>query len=617
MGFLNELKRRNVIRVGFTYAVVAWMVAQVADLALASFASPPWVMKTLLFLMAIGWLITLFIAWAYELTPDGIKRARDIDPANSIAQHTGRKLDRLIITVLLLAVGLLLIERFLPDNQAEMDLDSPPPQAIQTTDPPDKEELSLAPDHLKLSIAVLPFVNMSSDPEQEYFSDGITEEILNVLSRIPNLKVAARTSSFQFKGKTLGIAKIAELLKVNHVLEGSVRKSDDTLRITVQLIETKTGFHLWSETYDRKLDDIFAVQDEISGEVVKALKIQLLGKAPSVVLTDTTAYTTYLKGRYYGRFDTPELLRASAEALQEATAIAPEYAPAWAALSNTLLNQANLGFVATDTGMEAARQAVLHALELDRSLADAWSALADLQFVYDWDWDKARRSIQTGLEHDPNNSSVLLTAATISRNLGEFDQAIAYAQKAVELDPLNPLSLRKLGIAYWAADDYTKSTSIYQRILELYPQQLSIRAFVAANLFGIGKHGEAVQYLDIESDNIWQQFISTMVLDKLGRKTEAERQLQRLISVSGEIFAYQIAAIYAQRGDLDLAFDWLERAYKQKDGGLTQLLSDSFLVPLYQDSRWEKILGKMQLLEFWVALQARKSEPIPAPKSVE
>ncbi|MBE9550040.1 MAG: adenylyl cyclase, partial [Proteobacteria bacterium] len=295
MSFIAELKRRNVIRVGFAYAVVAWVVAQVADLALESFGSPPWVMKTILFLMAIGWVIAIFIAWAYEITPDGIKREADVNRADSIGQQTGRKLDRLVIVVLLLAVAVLLLERFLPTHDQAL-IDNPAPRpATQLVTPAPQATPGTTADKARdtsagLSIAVLPFVNMSSDPEQEFFSDGISEEILNVLSRIQSLKVAARTSSFQFKGKNLDIEDIGRQLQVNHLLEGSVRKSGSTLRITAQLIEADTGFHVWSETFDRNPEDIFAIQDEIAAAIAVKLRALVSGEVATSTPVDLQAY---------------------------------------------------------------------------------------------------------------------------------------------------------------------------------------------------------------------------------------------------------------------------------------------------------------------------------------
>ena len=255
MSLFNELKRRNVFRVGIAYIVMAWLVLQVADVILNNITAPGWVFHVLLLFLAIGFPFAVFFAWAFELTPEGLKKEKDVDRSKSVTRITARKLDYVVIAVLVLALAYFTFDKFVLDPLRDAEL-------VQATTA-DK------------SIAVLPFVNMSNDPEQEYFSDGISEELLNVLAQFPGLQVAARTSAFQFKGQNRDIAGIAKQLHVNHVLEGSVRKAGNRLRITAQLIDADSGFQLWSETYDRELDDIFAIQDEISAAIGDALMIEL------------------------------------------------------------------------------------------------------------------------------------------------------------------------------------------------------------------------------------------------------------------------------------------------------------------------------------------------------
>ena len=259
MSLFNELKRRNVFRVGFAYIVMAWLVLQVADVILNNIIAPGWVFHVLLLFLAIGFPFAVFFAWAFELTPEGLKKEKDVDRSKSITRVTGRKLDYGVIAVLVLALAYFTFDKFVLDPSRDAELVQATTEAVaeQATES-GKAEIT------DKSIAVLPFVNMSNDPDQEYFSDGISEELLNVLAQFPGLKVAARTSAFQFKGQNRDIVGIAKQLHVNHVLEGSVRKSGNRLRITAQLIDAESGFHLWSETYDRELDDIFAIQDEIS-----------------------------------------------------------------------------------------------------------------------------------------------------------------------------------------------------------------------------------------------------------------------------------------------------------------------------------------------------------------
>ena len=283
MSLFSELRRRNVFRVGIAYTVVAWLVAQVAELALDSFGSPEWVMKTLLLFLALGLPFAIIFAWAFEMTPEGLKREKDVDRSQSITHKTGRRLNYSIIGILVVALAFSLATR---DWSHRGPDDTPTPEVASD----------------EMTIAVLPFVNMSDDKENEYVSDGISEELLNVLVKVEGLRVASRTSSFSFKGKDTPIPEIAEALRVEHVLEGSVRKAGDTIRITAQLIDVKTDSHLWSETYDRKLEDIFVIQDEISAHIVEALKIAL--GAGDVVETagkpteNLVAYEAYLKGRY-------------------------------------------------------------------------------------------------------------------------------------------------------------------------------------------------------------------------------------------------------------------------------------------------------------------------------
>ena len=272
----SELKRRNVVRVAVAYLVIGWVLAQIAELVLPTFGAPEWVLKTLIFLFILGLPVALFFSWAYELTAQGVKKTAEVDDDDSITHSTGRKLDFVIIGALVLALGYFAWDKF----------------GGEPAETGESEGLR--------SIAVLPFVNMSADPEQEYFSDGISEELLNVLAKVPGLRVAARTSSFQFKGENRDVAEIARQLRVAHVIEGSVRKSGTRLRITAQLIDAEEGFHIWSETYDRELDDIFAIQDEIAHAIVEAL-VERLGLTAPVVpkvqaAASTEAYEAYLLG---------------------------------------------------------------------------------------------------------------------------------------------------------------------------------------------------------------------------------------------------------------------------------------------------------------------------------
>jgi adenylate cyclase len=467
------------------------------------------------------------------------------------------------------------------------------------------------------TIAVLPFINMSDDASNEYFSDGITEELLNLLAKIPELKVTSRSSAFSFKGQNIDIPTVAKKLNVDHILEGSVRKAGNRVRITAQLINVDSDTHIWSETYDRELTDVFGIQDEISLEVVRALQIQLFGRAPSTVSTDTRAYTLYLKGKHFHSLGEEESWIAARTSFNEAIAIDPDYAPAWAALSFTLSNLANLGHIELQEGYESARQAAIRALEIDDTLADAWAALASIQISHDWDWERARGTIQTALQYGPRNVVVLEAAAGIARSTGQPGQAVDFAQRAVELDPLSLSSLRVLGITYWASGLHEEAEKVYRQILELYPASPSTNAFVAASIRLQGRPEEAWQFLDASSDNLWQRFVSVLVLVDLGREQNARNLIQRLIDEDGNVMAYQIAEIFALLNESDKSFEWLERAYLQKDSGISQVSFDPFLVSLHTDPRWEVFLLKVGMLDYWKEYQAKRSSESPSAGGAE
>jgi len=328
VSFFAELKRRNVFKVAIAYIVTSWLVAQVAELAADSFGAPDWVMKMFITLLSLGLPFAVIFAWAFEMTPEGLKKEKDVDRSQSITSVTGQKLNNAIIGILVIALGYFAIDKFVLDpgrDAAEIAT------AVQVS----REEAAkpAEPAEPDNSIAVLPFVNMSSDQEQEYFSDGLSEELLNLLAKIPELRVAARTSSFSFKGQNIEIPEIAARLKVAHVLEGSVRKSGNQLRITTQLIQADNGYHLWSETYDRQLDNIFQIQDEIASAVVYALKITLLGEAPTVRETDPEAYQLFLEGQFIRRQISASTMPMAIDLFKKALEIDPDYAPAWAELA--------------------------------------------------------------------------------------------------------------------------------------------------------------------------------------------------------------------------------------------------------------------------------------------
>ena len=335
----GELKRRNVVRVAIAYAIVAWLLIEIVSTTFPILKLPEWTVTFMTVVLVIGFPVALIFAWAFELTPEGLKKEKDVDRSESITHATARKLDFTIIGVLVIAVGFLLVDKFYFSEGSKVA-----DEVIATE---------------RVSIAVLPFVNMSDDPNNEYFSEGISEEILNLLANVPELQVTSRSSAFSFKGQNVDIPTMAATLKVAHVLEGSVRKSGDQLRITAQLIRVANDSHLWSETYDRELRNVFAIQDEIAAAVVDALQITLLGKEPKATETNPEAYALYLQAQHFVRQVSAEGSRQAEKLLMQALAIDPDFAPAWSLLGRVYFSQgALLALRSIDEGSELARHAV-------------------------------------------------------------------------------------------------------------------------------------------------------------------------------------------------------------------------------------------------------------------
>ena len=454
---LSELRRRNVFKVGAAYLVLGWVVMQVTDLVTPALHLPEWTLSLVTWLGVIGFPFALLFAWAFELTPDGLKRSEEVDPGESVTRRTGNKLNRVITALLVAAIGVVIYQQW-AFTRSDANQPALPGEARSRPG-------------LYDSIAVLPFVNMSSDPEQEYFSDGIAEELLNALARISNLKVAARTSSFAFKNEQSDIRKIGETLDVNTVLEGSLRKSGTRLRITAQLIDVQSGYHLWSETYDRELDDIFAIQDEITGHIIKALKVHLdTGEAATVTnTTNTEAYDVYLKGRHQLHLRTLESIELAQGYFEQATILDPNFALAWSEQALAVLLSSSYGNTANKLAIAQARVLLSRARSIDPELAEAL-AVEGLILNQEWRYDEALGFYDQAIAANPGvaefhlwRSQALLEEARIR----EAQQALLIA---LGLDPLHPaiLSTMIFNVCRLGLDG---SAENLQRALAMNPEQ--------------------------------------------------------------------------------------------------------------------------------------------------
>ena len=588
MSVFAELKRRNVVRVAVLYGLVAWLILQVAEVLSDVLELPTWTGKLVFGLLALGFPLALIFSWVYELTPEGLKREHEVDRNQSITRETGRKLDYVIGGLAVLAIVAVLADRFIPRAARTPDASA----AVTGASP------ARAPASSK-SIAVLPFVNMSGEAENEYFADGLSEELLNVLARIPDLRVAARTSAFKFKGEKVDLQDVARQLNVSHVLEGSVRRSGNKVRITAQLINAADGYHMWSQTYDRTLDDIFVVQDDIAGEVVKALKVTLLG-TKSVTRSrpvDPEAYKLTLQGRFFGERRGKEELARAVDFFQRARERDPDYAPAWAGLSDAYAQQVNLGFVPAADGVRRAREAAEKAIALDPRLVDGHLALGWIQRSFDWDWAAADASFRTALELEPGNTQALRHASIQARSLGRWEEAIDLINKAIERDPLRPAFYHNLGLVLLATQRAPEAETMFRKALALDPVGALRHMGLGRALLQQGKPDAALREMQQETDEGWRLFGMALAYHALGRHKESDAALAALKETYAGDSAFQIAEVHAFRGETDLAFDWLDRAYRQRDAGLTEILGDQFLRGIVRDPRYKALLRKIKLPE--------------------
>ncbi len=576
--FLQEVKRRNVFRVALVYIVAAWLTIQVVDVMFPALNVPEWVVSAVAVLLLIGFPFALILAWAFEMTPEGIKREEEVDRSQSITSQTGKKLNTLTIVVLVAAVGFLLVDKFVlqPDGTSQTE--------------------EQAPGEIRPSIAVLPFVNMSDDKANDYFSDGLSEELLNVLAKIPQLHVAGRTSSFQFKGTNEDLRLIGQKLNVANVLEGSVRQSGARLRITAQLIDTENGYHLWSNTYDRELTDIFAIQDEIAANVVDALRVTLLGEENTVDhgTDNLEAYNLLLQASYFWDQSTEESYGKAEEALRQAIALDPEYAQAYAKLAS-VYQQKISGFVSDGSEDFIAEFKVVHeyadkALALNPTLADALLAKGLAISAGDWDYDSADQYVSKALELVPNHIDALAWVGNASVFQLRTDESIALFDRILQLDPLSISAHRDLGDAYVAARRFDDALAVYRKALRLRPDTARIHGRLASIFMTQGDFEAAAEHVRQEPV-AWNRDMKAIMLNSRGQDSEAFQAAAKAYEEKyGLSNSYQLAEIYGFVGDLDNTFKWLEMSHEVHDPGLPWLQVSLFLDSARNDPRWPAVV---------------------------
>jgi TolB-like protein/Tfp pilus assembly protein PilF len=588
LSFYSELKRRNVFKVALVYSAVAWLLLQVSATLGPALLLPDWFVSGVSFLLIIGFPIAIIFAWAFELTPEGLKR--DSEPnSNSSETQSSQKLNHAVVAALVLAVGYFIFDRF--GSGASRDAAE---GAAVVQDAP-QQTADIDSQQADNSIAVLPFVNMSSDEEQEYFSDGLSEELLNLLAKIPELEVAARTSSFAYKGKDLEIPEIASRLKVAHVLEGSVRKHDNQLRITAQLIQADSGFHLWSETYDRQLDNVFQIQEEIAVAVVDALKITLLGAAPKTRTTDPVAYQLFLEGQFLKRQLTRDSMLKAIKSFRRAVEIDPEYVPAWAELADTYIWVGSSEEFTRQESHAFADQAIQTAISIDPDYAFAY-------YVRGISWVFVRQDFRKGIEDfeyalmlEPDNAFMVAAIGKGAYVTGKFRLAISQFKAALELEPVVPEFYWFLAKSYLASGQIDNAEVSFRKLMDL-----------SASPYGDGDFwevfflkGEFEAALALTSSRSHQ----SATFYAMGNIAKADEILDVMIESYGDSSPYVIAWIYGFRDEADKTFEWLGKMLDRGEGFPTFLLGENAFRSVHSDPRWPLFLEKLGLLDFWLERQ--------------
>ena len=576
--FLGELKRRNVLRAAILYIGVIWALSQGAAQLLPVFDVPNWVVRAFVIAGIVGFPFWLAFAWFYELTPQGLRRESDVAPDASIARRTGRKLDFAIIGVLTIAVVLLLTDRFIAHRGDGANVS-------------DK------------SIAVMPLVNMSGDQSNEYFSDGVSEELINTLAKVRDLTVIGRNSSFQFKGKLDDTKTIAAKLGVAYLLEGSVRKASDRVRIAVNLVRASNSVDVWSETYDRDLKDVFAVQSDIASSVANKLQAVLGASArelkPEAPPSGSVeAYTAYLQGRFHAERADEEGLSKAIEYFQTATRLDPDYAEAWARMASAL-GLLGADYRSNEQAMPLyaqARRAIDTALRLRPDLAWAHIAKAQLALSEDFDWRTEKAEYRRAIELDPQNTQAKLSLSLSLTTAGEIRQAIDAVRPALVTDPMIARVHSLLGSNLLLLNQLQEGEAELRKAVELQPAAIPPRIWLVINAVLRNDFAAAMQCTDaFPPDSNWWRYTRAIALQIGPDRAAADAGLQALIDKNADAMSYQIASVYAIRGDADKTFEWLGKAWKTHDPGLTFLLFDPFTLRFKDDPRYVEVVKTVGL----------------------
>jgi len=592
--WFEQLKQRNVFRVAALYLVVCWLILEPVHVVFHMLDVPVWANRLVLMIMAVGFPAVLIFAWVYEVTPDGLKPTVQVPHGQSIRRLTGRRLDRAIIAVLAVALAYFALDKFWiskhpstkePAAASEARAGAPtmPASAGPFSPPP-------------LSIAILPFINLSGDQSQEYFSDGLTEELLNSLAEINGLQVAARTSAFSFKGKDNDINSIARRLNVADILEGSVRRSDHTVRVTAQLINAVTGFHVWSKTYDRELGDVLKLQTDIATEVANALKVTLLGdEAAKIEVGGTrnpTAFDAYLRATktYWGGLSNEKDLETAIAGYTEAIRLDSKYALAYSGRS--LAVEHSLDFATTVSAMHAAldkaQADARKGIELAPSLSEGHVALA-VAYEDLLEFTLANEEFERALTLAPGNARTLWNYGLFAVHMGRLEFGLTSLRRALMLDPLNVVAHSYLGSALFHVRRYPEAIAAYNDAETVDASgRNTYSAEIGFAYLLLGDYESARSSCERRPEKDSNQFCLAIAYDKLGRHADAEAMLAKSRATDGDTGATAYSVIYAHWGNKSRALDWLDTAARLRDPSL-ELLKGPWFDPLRNEPRYRAV----------------------------
>jgi TolB-like protein len=577
--FFGELRRRNVYKIAIAYAVVGWLLIQIASTVLPTFHAPEWVLQSFVVIVALGFPIALIVAWAFEMTPEGMKRTENVSPNEYIPQWSARKFAALIVTIALLATGLLMF------------------QLVRSKSTP--AQITAAATLSQKSIAVLPLLNESGDPGDEYFSDGLSEELIAALAQIRELKVIGRSSSFRFKDKKEESKTIGEKLGVSTLLEGTVRKQGNAVRIVAELVNAADGSELWSRTFDRELKDIFAVQAEIAKAVAASLELTLLGtedkSAKKASTENVEAHNAYLQGHFYFERRNLEDYRKSVGFFDQATRLDAGYALAYAERSEAWTWIADQSREKQKEAWAAAGRDAEKAVAIDPHLAEAHAALGWVRFFAEWKFDEGLAELKRAKQLSPGNPTANDLLARVVVYLCQVQEAEKLARQAIEFDPLAYSPRNNLARILFVEGKLDEAEASARKAAELQPTAASSHRWQVFVAIHRGDGEAALREAQSEPNEGYRHFELALAHYARGDHPAADAALAELIAKDRNFEAYQIAEVYAWRGETDKAFEWLQVSFDNHDTGMLSLLIDPLMRSLHHDARYNGLLAKIGL----------------------